>query len=53
MKAGFLTPALRRPRTMRPRGGAFLPADHLLGVVLVQRHAHVSAAERLGDGHGQ
>ena len=49
MKAGFLTPALRRPRT----GDAFLPADHLLGVVLVQRHAHVSAAECVGDGHGQ
>ena len=24
--------------------------DHLPGVVLVQRHAHVVAAERLGDG---
>ena len=27
--------------------------DHLPGVVLVQRHAHVVAAERLGDGHDQ
>ena len=37
----------------RRRGDAFLPADHVLGVLLVQRHAHVSAAERLGNGHGQ
>ena len=38
---------------MRPGACVFLPADHFLGVVLVEHHAHVRAAERLGDGHGQ
>ena len=46
-------PGLAQAPDDASRGDAFLPADHLLGVVLVERHAHVSAPERLGDGHGQ